>query len=242
MAENRRRVEFSKSPSTLKTEQRKISLREYLNHEPTLVTPKTATDELSGDDSIQELSLSTPSIEWEHMVDQLNQDPRANSIADSSPGMAIMEEGEADVVGDKEVEVKAEGPSIEAAANAEAGDLVWDAQDPLFEFNDENSSVTQTPMAALTPVVMPAEEEMPDLKEVGSKEPSLRDSSESPAADAPKVTSIRGLVPDYSDIPLVGFSQLVLYQVMLWIHFEAQNMCEPPWHTELALIWQDEVV
>ena len=49
-------------------------------------------------------------------------------------------------------------------------------------------------------------------------------------------------MPDYSDIPLVRFSQPELYQVIPWIHFEAQNMCKPPWHMELALILQDKVV
>ena len=44
------------------------------------------------------------------------------------------------------------------------------------------------------------------------------------------------------DIPLVGFSQLELYQVVPWIHFKTQNMCEPPWCMELALIHQDKEV
>ena len=161
---DRRWVEFLKSPSTPKTESKKISLKEYLNHKPTQVTPLTITDELPGDDSIWELSLSTPSIEWEHMVDQLNQDPQANSIADSGRGMAIMEKSGADVVGDEEVEVRNEGLTTGAAVDVGAGNLVFDPQDPLFEFNDENSGMTQTPVAALMPVVMPVEDEMPNLE------------------------------------------------------------------------------
>ena len=104
--------------------------------------------------------------------------------------------------------------------------------------------MTQTPVAASMPVAIPAEDEMPNLEEADSKEPSgnLRGSPEGPTASAPKVMLIRGLMSDYSDIPLVGFSQPELYQVMPWLCFEAENMCEPPWCMALALIWWDEVV
>ena len=63
---------------------RKISLKKYLDHGPTPATSTTAVDDLLGDDRTWELSLSAPSIEWEHMVDQLNQDPSADSMVDSS--------------------------------------------------------------------------------------------------------------------------------------------------------------
>ena len=52
----------------------------------------------------------------------------------------------------------------------------------------------------------------------------------------------KGFVPDYSDMPLSRFSQPELHQVIPWIRFKAQNMYEPPWCTELALIRQDEIV
>ena len=86
-----------------------------------------------------------------------------------------MEESVADVAGDEEVEVREEGLTTGAAVGVEAGDLVWDPQDPLFEFNDENSGVTQTPVAALTTVVMLVEDEMPNLEEVSPEEPLLGD-------------------------------------------------------------------
>ena len=88
---------------------------------------------------------------------------------------------------------------------------------------------------------MPAEENMPSLKGPDLEEPPAeKPQVKSPPADDPKPMSIRELIPDYSDIPLVGFSQPELHQVVPWICFEAQNMCEPPWHTELALIHQDK--
>ena len=163
------------------------------------------------------------------MVNQLNQDLRADSIADSGHGMAVMEGSEVDVAGDEEVEGRDKGVTAEAAVETGVANLGWDPWDPLFEFNDKNSSITQTPIAALTPVLMPAENDMPDLKGSDPEEPpSERPQVESLLVDNPKATSMRELIPDYSDIPLVGFSQPELYQVVPWICFEAQNMCESP--------------
>ena len=144
-----------------------------------------------------------PLIEWGHMVNQLNQDPWADLIADSGHGTAVMEESGADVVGDEEVKGRDERVTV----GAEAGDLVWDPWDPLFEFNDKNSGITHTPVAALTPVSMPSTDEMPDLKELDSEGPPVEGPSEGLPANDLTVTSIRELGPDYSDIPLVGFSQ-----------------------------------
>ena len=88
---------------------RKISLKEYLDWGPTPATSTMAIDDPPGDGGTWELSLSTPSIEWEHMVDQLNEDPCADSMADSGQGTVIMEGGRTDVVGDEEVEIRDEG-------------------------------------------------------------------------------------------------------------------------------------
>ena len=151
-----------------------------------------ATDEPQGDDSVWDLSLPVPSIEWGHMVNQLNRDPWADSIANSVHGMAVMEEGGTDVAGDEEVEGRDERVTAEATVGAEAGDLVWDPQDPFFEFNNKNSGITQTPIAALTPVSMPAKDEMPDLKEPDPEGPPPEESqTKSLPADDPTVTSIR---------------------------------------------------
>ena len=67
-----------------------------------------------------------------------------------------------------------EGLTTGAAIDTKAGNLVWDPQDPLFEFNNKNSGVTQIPVAASTPVVMLMEDGMPDLEDVDPKEPSQR--------------------------------------------------------------------
>ena len=67
------------------------------------------TTELQQEDWDQNLALPAPTVEWGHLVNQLNQDPRENSVADSGQGMAAMEEGDTDIVGDKEVEEWEEG-------------------------------------------------------------------------------------------------------------------------------------
>ena len=54
--------------------------------------------------------------------------------------------------------------------------------------------------------------EGPDLEEPPTKKPQV----ESPPTDDPKPVSITELIPDYSDIPLVGFSLPELYQVVSW--------------------------
>ena len=92
-------------------------------------------------------------------------------------------------------------------------------------------------------MLTPAKENMPDLKGPDLEEPLAEGPQvESPPVDNPKAMSMRKLILDYLDIPLVGFSQPELHQVVAWIHFEAQNMCEPPWYMEFALICQDKVV
>ena len=82
-------------------------------------------------------------------------------------------------------------------------------------------------------MLMPTEGTM-----TGLEQPSL----EEPQVENPELVLISELVPDYSDVPLVGFSQPKLHQVILWIRFEAQSMCEPLWRMELAQIQQDEEI
>ena len=45
---------------------------------------------------------------------------------------------------------------------------------------------------------------------------------------------------DYKDALLIGYKRPDLSEVIPWIRFEAQNMMEPPWQTEMASIKQDE--
>ena len=63
-----------------------------------------STSEPQEEDWDQDLALPTPTVELGHLVTQLNQDPWENSVTNSGQGMAAMEEGDADTVGDKEVE------------------------------------------------------------------------------------------------------------------------------------------
>ena len=81
---DKRWVKLSKSPLTPGPKPRKVSLRKYLEHSLALTAPTTATDNPLGNDRIPDLSLSAPSLNWEHMVDQLNQDPCADSVMDLS--------------------------------------------------------------------------------------------------------------------------------------------------------------
>ena len=58
-----------------------------------------------------------------------------------------------------------------AALETGLAHLTWDPRDPLFEFNDENCSITQTPVAASMLVSMPAEENMPELERPDLEQP-----------------------------------------------------------------------
>ena len=69
----------------------------------------------------------------------------------------------------------------------------------------ENSGKTQTPVAASMLVSVPAKHKMLDLKEADPEEPPPEGpQTKSLSADDPMATSMRELIPDYSDIPLVG--------------------------------------
>ena len=57
-------------------------------------------------------------------MDQLNQDPRANSMTDSDRGMVSVEGGRTDITGDEEVETKNEGPTTRTTIDPGVGNLV----------------------------------------------------------------------------------------------------------------------
>ena len=118
-------------------------------------------------------------------------------MADSGWGMMAMEEGDADATGDEEVERWDERATARAVPGTEVAHITWDPEDPYLKFTDENSSIIQTLVAALTLVLMPTKGTITGLEELSPEEPEAED---------PKPVSISELVPDYSDIPLVGFS------------------------------------
>ena len=157
---------------------------------------------------------------------------------DSGLGTIAMEEkdAKADTARHEEVEGGDGEAAIDVPLDANAtDDLVWNDNDPYFEI-DESSGVYRTPIAALTPLSTPAEETvlLPPASP-GSKKLCR----EMPAVEP---ESIDASTPDYSDVPLVGFTRPDLSRVFPWVKFKAKSMCEPPWRTELAQIQKDEEV
>ena len=87
--------------------------------------------------------------EWKLMVDQ---DPCSGSVdGDSRHGMMAVTP-EAEPVNNNEELVGAMGGIDENVSAENLSDVEWKEDDPLFEFNDENVTIPQTPTAASTPV------------------------------------------------------------------------------------------
>ena len=161
------------------------------------------------------------------------------STADSGLGTITIEEedAEADTAGDEEVEGGDGEAAIDVALDANATDnLVWNDNDPYFEIDDESLGVHRTPIAALTPLLTPNEETVLTPPSSPGNEKLHR---EIPAVEP---ESIDASTPDYTDVPLVGFTRPDLSQVFPWVRFKAQSMCEPPWRMELVQIQKDEEV
>ena len=113
-------------------------------------------------------------------------------------------------------------------------DVEWKEDDPLFEFNDENVTIPQTPDAALTPVQTLTENKTgSSLKSPLKKKPCFQ---ESIAVCLLKAATPLHLKPDYSDAELVGYTRPPLVNVIPWIKYEAQNMVEPTFRQELQCI------
>ena len=187
----------------------------------------------------KDLSLPQPAPECGHFVTQLNQDPGDSSTADSGLGTIAIEEedAKADTARDEEVKGGDGEAAIDVALNANATDkLVWNNNDPYFEIDDESSGVHRTLVAALTPLLTPTEETVLLPPASLGNEKLCR---EIPAVEP---ESINASTPDYSDVPLVGFTRPDLSRVFPWVKFELQDMCEPPWRTELAQIQKDEEI
>ena len=111
--------------------------------------------------------------------------------------MAAMEEQDADTVGDEEVEAQKEGAMAGAVPETRVTDITWDLEDSYLKFTDETSSTIQTPVAVSMPMLIPTEGTL-----TGPEHPSL----EEPQVENPEPVLISELIPDYSDVPLVGFS------------------------------------
>ena len=83
-------------------------------------------------------------------------------------------------------------------------DLVWNDNDPYLKIDDESLGVHRTPVAALPPMSAPTEETV--LLQPSSP------GNEKLCRGIPTVEPelIDALTPDYTDVPLVGFTRLDL--------------------------------
>ena len=126
------------------------------------------------------------------------------------------------------------GGTDENVSAENLSDVEWKEDDPLFEFNDENITIPQTPDAASTPV-----QTLMENKTGSSLESPLEKKTcflESIAVYLMKATPPLCLEPDYSDAELVGYTQPLLVNVIPWINYEAQNMMEPTFRQEIQCI------
>ena len=148
------------------------------------------------------------------------------------------EDGKADTAGDEEVKGGDGEAAINVTLDANAtDDLVWNNNDPYFEIDDESLGCTGLQLQhQQTPLSTPTEETVLSPPASPGNEKLCREIL------AVELESIDALTPDYSDVPLLGFTRLDLSQVFPWVKFEAQSMFKPPWRMELVPIQKDEEV
>ena len=123
---------------------------------------------------------------------------------DSGLGTVAMEEedAEADTARDEEVEGGDGEAAVDVTLNANAtDDLAWNNNDPYFEIDDESLGVHRTPVAASTPLSAPSEETVLLPPSSEGKEKLHR---EIPTVE-PEFIDV--FTPDYTDVPLVGFTR-----------------------------------
>ena len=169
--------------------------------------------------------------EWKLMI---SKDPHSRSVTGDSGHGAMAATSEDNLVDGDEKLVGAEGGIDKNVPAGDLSDVEWKEDDPLFEFNDENVTIPQTPDAASTPVQTSMENKTDSpLESPLKKKPCFR---ESIAVCLMKATPPLHLEPDYSDAELVGYTQPPLVNVIPWIKHEAQNMAEPTFRQELQCI------
>ena len=170
------------------------------------------------------------------MVSQFNQDPRAESTADSGHGTIAMEDDiESNTVEEEPIKDDTSCAALDNSGRPD--DLTWNIDMPYFEFTDDSATACKTPVAASMPVVAPAGDAVLSSPESPwSKKPCVREM----VAERLQSASTVIMEPDYKDAPLIGYKRPDLSEVIPWICFKAQNMMEPPWQTKMASIKQDE--
>ena len=141
------------------------------------------------------------------MVSQLNQDPRAESIADSGIGTTAMEEDvksnavredvESNAVREESVEDETSCAILDHSSGPD--DLIWDTEIPYIKITDDRTTVCKTPVVLSTQAATPAVDAMLSPPEfLGNKKQCW----ETMAERLLKSTEIGE--PDYKDAPLVG--------------------------------------
>ena len=86
--------------------------------------------------------------EWKLMVDQ---DPHSGLVAGDSRHDTMAATGEDEPINNTEELVGAVGEVSESVATEHLSDVKWRDDDPLFMFDDENVTKSQTPAATSTP-------------------------------------------------------------------------------------------
>ena len=223
-----------------------IPYKEYMAHEAAEVNASTTgkptvEDEENWDEELllpprETLPGAKPLLQsqedkWKLMI---NQDPRSRSVAGDSGHETMAATSEDDPVNSNEELVGAVGGTDKNVPAEDLSDVEWKEDDPLFEFNDENITIPQTPDAASTPVQTLTENKIGSpLKSPLKKKPCF---SESITVYLMKTTPPLCLEPDYSDTELVGYTWPPLVNVIPWIKYEAQNMLESTFRQELQCI------
>ena len=162
------------------------------------------------------------------MVDQ---DPYSRSVAGDSGHGTMAVTPKAKPVNSNEELVGAMGGINENVSAENLSDVEWKEDDPLFEFNDENVTIPQTPAAASTPVQTSTENKTGSFLESPlRKKPCFQ---ESITVHLSRAAPPSCLEPDYSDAELVGYTQPPLVNIIPWIKYKAQNMVEPTFRQEL---------
>ena len=147
------------------------------------------------------------------------------------------EDVEPDTARDEEVKGGDREAAIDVTLDVNATDnLVWDDNDPYFKIDDESLGVHRTLVAASTPLSTLTKETVLSPPASPGNEKLCRE------IQAVEPESIDASTPDYSDVPLIGFTRPNLSQVFPWVKFEALSMGEPPWRMELAQIQKDEEI
>ena len=156
------------------------------------------------------------------MVSQLNQDPRAESTANSGHGTIAMEEDiESSTV--KEEPIKDDTSCATLNNSGRPYDLTWNADIPSFKFIDSSAMACKTPVTASTPVVAPAGDAvLSSLESPWNKKPCVHES----VAERLQSASTVIMEPDHKDAPLIGYKRPDLSEVIPWICFKAQNMAD----------------